>query len=210
MRPIPADWWLRHVTARSSLWNMDTGEPSKPLEAAGVRTGAFSPDGKTIATASVDLTARIWDVDTGQERRLFIGHTGSVSSAAFSPDGKRLLTASWDQTARIWDAETGQELRRLTGHTSYVYDAAFSPDGERIVTASMDSTARIWDTATGQELVRLIGHAGPVSSAVFSPDGERIVTAVWTPLPASGTRPRGGSSPAQRPHKLCLRCGLQP
>ena len=130
----------------------------------------------------MDLTARIWDVDTGRTapppRSHRLGLIGGVQ-----PRRPAIVTASWDRTARVWDTATGRNAP-VIGHTSYVYDAAFSPDGERIVTASMDSTARIWDTATGQKLHRLIGHAGPVSSAAFSPDGERLLT--YAPAPSAG------------------------
>jgi WD40 repeat protein len=62
---------------------------------------AFSPDGKFLATASYDKTARIWEVQRGQEIHN-LPHDGTVNSVAFSPDGKFLATASDDKTARIW------------------------------------------------------------------------------------------------------------
>ena len=144
---------------------------------ASAYSAAYSPDSKTIVTASADQTARIWDAATGEELRQLTGHTGFVNSAAYSPDGKHIVTASWDQTARIWDAATGKELRELTGHGDRVNSAAYSPDGESIVTASWDQTARIWDAATGEELRQLTGHGGPVTSAAYSPDGKSIDTA---------------------------------
>ena len=121
-----------------------------------VNSAAFSPDGKTIVTASGDKTARLWDAATGRELRQFQGHTDSINSAAFSPEcvsppevsaercGKTIVTASADGTARLWDAATGGELRQLQGHTDWVLSAAFSPDGKTIVSASADETARLW------------------------------------------------------------------
>ena len=47
-------------------------------------------------------TARLWDVQTGEEVRRFTGHTNKVRDVAFSPDGKYILTASDDGTARLW------------------------------------------------------------------------------------------------------------
>ena len=64
---------------------------------------AFSPDGRLLATASKDKTARLWDPATGECLRTLTGHDDFVRGVAFSPDGRLLATASNDKTARLWD-----------------------------------------------------------------------------------------------------------
>jgi WD40 repeat protein len=64
---------------------------------------AFSPDGRLLATASNDDTARLWDPATGDCLRTLTGHAGAGYGVAFSPDGRLLATGSYDDTARPWD-----------------------------------------------------------------------------------------------------------
>jgi WD40 repeat protein/transcriptional regulator with XRE-family HTH domain/energy-coupling factor transporter ATP-binding protein EcfA2 len=137
---------------------------------------AYSPDGKRIASASQDKTAKIWNASTGELVLTLMGHSGSVNGIAYSPDGKRIATASDDHTARVWDAATGEELLTLSGHTDWVYRIAFSPDGARLVTTSNDKTARVWDAQTGTEMLTFTRHGDVVFDAAFSPDGKRIAT----------------------------------
>jgi len=64
----------------------------------------FSPDGKRIASGSLDNTICLWDAETGlQLGSPLTGHTNFVTSVAFSPDGKRVVSGSYDNTIHMWD-----------------------------------------------------------------------------------------------------------
>ena len=143
----------------------------------GVLGVAFSPDGRLLATASRDETARVWDPATGDCQRTLAGYASELLGVAFSPDGRLLATASRNGTARLWDPATGHCLRTLTGHTSGIFGVAFSPDGRLLATASLDKTARLWDLATGDCLRTLTGHTEWVTGVAFSPDGRLLATA---------------------------------
>ncbi|OWK35659.1 sigma-70 family RNA polymerase sigma factor [Fimbriiglobus ruber] len=69
----------------------------------GVRTLAFSPDGRTFALPGDDGSVRVVETATGKERVAFAGHTGPVWSLAFSADCRRLATGSSDTTVLVWD-----------------------------------------------------------------------------------------------------------
>jgi WD40 repeat protein len=89
---------------------------------------SWSPDGKSLASASLDHTVRLWEAATGQQRAVLQGHTAWVRSVSWSPDGKSLASASADRTVRLWEAATGREGAVLRGHTGYVCSVSWSPD----------------------------------------------------------------------------------
>ena len=102
-------------------------------------------DAQTAISGSRDTTLRIWDLVTGQLKKVLSGHQASVRCLEIH--GDLVVSGSYDTTAKIWSIETGQCLRTLTGHFSQIYAIAF--DGEKIATGSLDTSVRIWDPHTG-------------------------------------------------------------
>jgi WD40 repeat protein len=155
---------------------------------------AFSPDGKTLASAATverrerrdaivnthyEGEVKLWDVASGKERFTIHGHEERVYCLRFAPDGKTLATGDNEGIAKIWDAGTGKELATFNGHRGpnpTLTDLAFSPDGKILATASLDKTILLWDLSARKVVAVLKGDPTPLSSVVFAPDGKRIVS----------------------------------
>lgn len=141
----------------------------------------FSPDGKFLATASIDKTAKLWRFD-GQKiefLRTLKGHTDSLCDVTFSPDSRIIATASSDNKAKLWNLE-GKEIETLNRHQGAVLSVSFATYGQNketvIATASDDNKIKLWNLK-GEEIITLTGHTNGVWRASFSPNGKFLATA---------------------------------
>jgi WD40 repeat protein/Cdc6-like AAA superfamily ATPase len=142
-----------------------------------IETTRFNPDGTIVASASIDGTVKLWDVQSGTCIITLTGHTDSVKSAKFSQDSTRIISASDDKTIKLWDIYSGHCISTFSEHDWVVNDCELSPDGTRIVSASADKTIKLWDVQSGKCLLTLSEHSSEVNASIFSPDGSRIVSA---------------------------------
>ena len=137
----------RHlVTGDSSgdaiVWDADTLQQVRTIPASEeINALAVSPDG-WLVTASDHGAARIFDLDSGEEKHVLRGHTGVIHGVAVSPDGSRVATAGHDGTARVWDPGTGRELLTLFEQNP-VFGVAFSSDGRFLATSSPGGTVAL-------------------------------------------------------------------
>jgi len=86
------------------LWKQARGTPRTFAGTSPITSVAVSPNGKLLATASVDLTARLWDVSDGETVAVLTGHTNAVTGITFLPGGNEVATTAEDAHVRLWDA----------------------------------------------------------------------------------------------------------
>lgn len=133
----------------------------------------FSPNQQYLVTASLDQTARVWELDT-EKCYILSGHTAGLYCATFYLGEDRVATAARDQTVRIWNFLEGT-------HSTYnlnndAYSVRFSPNGNRLVIALRDHTVQVLDLVR-QEISHIFtGHTAEIVSSTFSHDGTKLAT----------------------------------
>lgn len=145
------------------VWHVATGQQLLTLHHANwIWRIAFSPDGKLLATSSIDQVAKIWDIATGKCLHTLEGEVDGCFAVTFSPDG-RWLIGGGDLSVKVWDTANWQQKITLTGHTEKVIAVACSnqplvPGGYILASSSYDRTIKLWDSVTGNCLHTLEGH----------------------------------------------------
>jgi RNA polymerase sigma factor (sigma-70 family) len=145
--PLPAGAVLRLGTVRFR-------------HGAGLLAAAYSPDGKTLASAGDGGLIRLWDAATGKPiRTLRQPGLNAILTLAFSPDGRMLASGGFVAGARwrggeppspvaLWDTSSGRIVRTFTAPGT-VYTAAFSPDGRTFAAGGEFDSVMLWNAATG-------------------------------------------------------------
>lgn len=136
---------------KSVVRDVSTGKILFVLNKQGniINDACYSPDGKSIFTATTDNKIGIFDAATGKLKTQLAGHNAPVLNISFSRDGKRMASASADLTVKLWDMKTLTPLRSLTGHTNNFKYARFSSDGKQIILVSKSGSKSL-DVESGK------------------------------------------------------------
>ncbi|CAJ0961120.1 unnamed protein product, partial [Mesorhabditis belari] len=164
------------IFVRDLVWDVDDAQPAFTLTGhmGHILTFQVSDDGEYIVSGSSDQTVRVWCGQTGVQRYVLQGHTGTVK--CISLHGTTLVSGSHDQTLRVWDIVDGKCLHILTGHLAEVRFVLF--DGKRVVSSADgdDFTVKVWNAHTEECLHMLTGHTDIILSLLFESERDLVVS----------------------------------
>jgi WD40 repeat protein len=167
------------------LWDLENRR-ERAFRTEGVRSVAFTPDGRALAVGGSELpggrfigTLRLWDVPTGKEQARLPVHGGGVRFLAFTADGRTLASCSLDDsTVKLWEVLTGKERATFRGLMEGGTCPAFAADGSMLAAGGEEEgTVKLWDLSAHKELATLKGDANFVHALAFTPDGKTLASA---------------------------------
>jgi WD40 repeat protein len=161
-----------------------------------ITTVVFSPDGRTIASGSMDGKIVLWDRETRKERLSIKAIRSYLAPVIFSPDGRFVASANEERWVTFWDVTTGRNAGSFKGHIKAILSLAFHPDGQTLISGDSGGTLFVWDVPSQKMMTRLeSGDRGKVWSLTFSPDGKILAAGsedrlvhLWDVIEAPATR----------------------
>ncbi|MFM6399910.1 MAG: WD40 repeat domain-containing protein, partial [Planktothrix sp.] len=132
-----------------------------------------------LASASDDLTIKIWNIHTRPEVNPLVAHHDEIWSIGFSPDGNLLASGSRDRTINIWDVATGKIKNSLQGE-HFIRSVSFNPKDENVLAFATFTKIALWNLVTDETTyIKTENHSHLTTSISFSPNGNLIAESNW-------------------------------
>ncbi len=132
---------------RLVIWDISTGDQAEEVKTqsgVGLRSVAFSNDGRHLAAATANAEVVLW---TGRQRveSVLLGHEGQVESVSFSANNDWLASGGRDGQTWVWNLRRGGLGRALGEGGGWVESVSFSVDGKLLAAGGVDGKIRVWD-----------------------------------------------------------------
>jgi MTH538 TIR-like domain (DUF1863)/WD domain, G-beta repeat len=173
-RSVPAERLWFALTQRS--WPVPISATMRHDDA--VLSACLSPDHTKVLTASRDMTARLWDANSGKELTPPLRHPRLVRRAIFTADGGHVVTICLDGIARLWDANSGSEVPNWhVENPDSINSVALSPGDDYLATGSKDGSIRVWNMAGATRLAEF-REPENVHTLMFHPSDKSLLLSV--------------------------------
>jgi WD40 repeat protein len=137
----------------------------------------WMPGGQTLASAAIDNSIRVWDINSEAEIHRITGQARGFTEFALSPHGRYAVTASWsDDDLEVWHFEQAMMAHKLAGHNAAVNAVTITPDGRFVVSAADDGSIRVWHLDSGDLHLPLNGHSDFAWAVTITADSRYIIS----------------------------------
>ncbi|WP_397351833.1 nSTAND1 domain-containing NTPase [Nonomuraea gerenzanensis] len=163
------------------IWKPGRAEPVKlSVPGGAVRSVAFSPSGRLLATGGNGSPLRLWDMTRDRPVLQRAATRGQPEQTVISPGGPWVATVEGD-VPQVWDATeepAGDWIPQveLAGHDPELNGVVFAADGDRLATFGADGVIRVWTTGSDADPLVLRSPKGNPRGAAFTPDGKSLVS----------------------------------
>jgi WD40 repeat protein/energy-coupling factor transporter ATP-binding protein EcfA2 len=135
----------------------------------------FSPDETLLATASLDMTCMIWNIETGDQFVQPLHHSAGLWNCRFSLDQTKLIASDYSSNVVIWDVNKGTLLQHTFGQEAPILNIAATENPDEIIVALLNGKIVLWDIKRRNRLPVLFTHNGEIKNSLLLP-GDRLVT----------------------------------
>ncbi|KAJ1962260.1 hypothetical protein GGI12_002747 [Dipsacomyces acuminosporus] len=132
--------------------------------------------GNYLLSAYLDGSILLWDVQTGQLRQEFRGHSGSALDIDWQ-DNTTFASCSADKSIIVWRVGESSPVKTFTGHKSDINAIKWHPNGKYLASSSDDGTVKIWTLSSDTPVQDFIGHAQQVYSLKWLPRSDKAIVA---------------------------------
>jgi WD40 repeat protein len=134
----------------------------------------LSPSGSLLATGSEDYTAKLWNLEDEQVKKVFKGYEDGIAALAFSADEKWLAVSSYDFKVHLWKTQAEGAARDFSTKNTFAQGIAFSRDGKMLAVSANEWKAslfsvQLWQVINGKLIHKISGFQERLNGVAFSP-----------------------------------------
>ena len=166
-----------YASSAVQLWKIPSGDSAGALaeHTAWISALAFTPDGKTLVSASADQTIRVWNVVDRKQSFLLRGHLDEVHTLSLSPDGTKLVSGSRDGEVCVWHLNRITKDKTSLVASAPVSQARFLPNSQSFVCVNQDGSVFLWAALEAKESEKLSKLGSNNSACAIAADGKFMV-----------------------------------